>query len=79
MPSIKASQNVNMQGWKPDTAPVQQPAVKSSAPSNQTRPPFMLSSMPLMASTNDALNQFYNGSIIPSFRTLPFFRGGATQ
>lgn len=79
MPSIKASQNVNMEGWKPDTAPVQEPTVKNSAPSNQNRPPMMLSSMPLMASTNDALTQFYNGTVTPQFRTLPFFRGGSTQ
>ena len=80
MPSIRQSQNINMEGWKPSTAPVEEPTVKNSPPSGgSSRPAFMLSSMPLMASTNDALAQFYNGTTIPTYRTLPFFKGGSTQ
>lgn len=86
MPSIKASSNPSMNGWtqqpqKQDTPTVDQtsqanePPVEMGAP-NQS--PFMLSSMPLMASTNDALNQFYGNWSIPQFRTVPIQHGGSS-
>jgi hypothetical protein len=82
MPSIKQSQNVSLAGWqqKPDNAPnLETTDPKGQPPVNGGYPnasPYMLSSMPLMASTNDALTQFYGANAIPQFRTVPMQHGG---
>jgi hypothetical protein len=86
MPSIKQSQNVSMNGWtqqppKTDTADLQAPDKPSEPPASGGYPnmsPFMLASMPLMASTNDALTQFYGNWSIPQFRTVPVQHGGSS-
>ena len=83
MPSVKASQNVNLSGWQP-TPKTEAPDLQGSQPANEppaaggypNMSPFMLSSMPLMASTNDALTQFYGNWSIPQFRTVPVQHGG---
>jgi hypothetical protein len=84
MPSIKQSQNVDMSGWtqqppKADPSTLQQTQPAAEPPASGGYPnmsPFMLSSMPLMASTNDALTQFYGTWSIPQFRTVPVQHGG---
>ena len=81
MPSIKQSQNVDMNGWQPapPKTDLQQSQPASEPPTSGGYPnmsPFMLSSMPLMASTNDALTQFYGSSAIPTWRTVPVQHGG---
>ena len=83
MPSVKASQNPSMDGWTPtppktDAEPQQsQPAAEPPAQGGYPNmSPFMLASMPLMASTNDALTQFYGNWSIPQFRTVPVQHGG---
>lgn len=84
MPSVKQSQNVSTTGWQqapPKTADsaLQSPDPKGEPPTaggSQNMNPFMLSSMPLMASTNDALTQFYGNWSIPQFRTVPVQHGG---
>ena len=84
MPSIKQSVNPNMSGWtqQPAKAPAQlqqQDTQASEPPATGGYPnmsPFMLASMPLMASTNDALTQFYGNWSIPQFRTVPVQHGG---
>jgi hypothetical protein len=82
MPSVKQSQGANMTGWQPAPAPdLQTVDNKGEPPAPNTYPnrsPFMLSSMPLMASTNDALNQFYGLVSLPFFRTVPIQHGGAS-
>ena len=86
MPSIKASSNPNMNGWQPNPpktdAPDLQQADKPSEPpaagGYPNMSPFMLASMPLMASTNDALTQFYGNWSIPQFRTVPVQHGGSS-
>jgi hypothetical protein len=84
MPSVKQSQNANMNGWtqqppKTDTSNLQKSDQASEPPATGGYPnmsPFMLSSMPLMAATNDALTQFYGDFSIPQFRTVPMQHGG---
>lgn len=86
MPSIKQSSNINTNGWQPSPAPANKADLqtvenKGEPPAPNTYPsrsPFMLSSMPLMASTNDALNQFYGLVSIPYYRTVPIQHGGAS-
>jgi hypothetical protein len=79
MPSIKASAKVDLKGWEPASAPPQQGnnSPSSPTPTDPTaRSPFMLSSMPLMASTGDAFaRQFYGQGNTPSQRILPAKRG----
>lgn len=81
MPTLKQSSAVNMAGWQPVASPATsaQPAkaaLSSPVDPRNTRNPHMLASMPLMASTNDALTrQFYGGVNVPTFRILPV-RGG---
>lgn len=83
MPSIRQSQNVSMDGWQPappktdleKTDPAAEPPSMAGYPNMS---PFMLSSMPLMASTNDALTQFYGNWSIPTWRTVPVQHGGAS-
>ena len=84
MPSVKQSQNVNTTGWQPAPpkaadSTLENSDPKSEPPANGGYPnmsPFMLASMPLMASTNDALTQFYGNWSIPQFRTVPVQHGG---
>jgi len=84
MPSVKASQISSMNGWtlqppKTEAPDIQQTTQASEPPASGGYPnmsPFMLSSMPLMASTNDALSQFYSNWSIPQFRTVPVQHGG---
>lgn len=84
MPSVKQSQNVNTNGWtqqppKTDPAQLQKTDPAAEPPATGGYPnmsPFMLASMPLMASTNDALTQFYGNWSIPQFRTVPVQHGG---
>jgi len=80
MPSIKASMKPNMQGWKPSPSTAETAEKSDSPPSppdNQTRSPYMHASMPLMASTNDALAQYYSQDNMPQQRILPARPGGA--
>ena len=84
MPSVKQSQSANMSGWtqqlpKSGPAELQQTQPAGEPPAAGGYPnmsPFMLSSMPMMASTNDALTQFYGNWSIPQFRTVPVQHGG---
>lgn len=83
MPSVKASANPSMTGWtqQPPKTDLQQPDKPSEPPASGGYPnmsPFMLASMPLMASTNDALTQFYGNWSIPQFRTVPVQHGGSS-
>lgn len=86
MPTVKQSTNPSMNGWtqqppKTDTADLQATQPAAEPPASGGYPnmsPFMLSSMPLMASTNDALTQFYGNWSIPQFRTVPVQHGGAS-
>lgn len=83
MPSIKQSQNVSMNGWeatppKADLQPFQPASEPPQSGGYPNMSPFMLASMPLMASTNDALTQFYGNWSIPQFRTVPVQHGGAS-
>lgn len=87
MPSIKQSQNPSMNGWiqqpaKTEPADLQQTSSQASEPPASggypNMSPFMLASMPLMASTNDALTQFYGNWSIPQFRVVPIQHGGSS-
>ena len=79
MPSIRASALVNLSGWQPaqnvtngnGSDKVAEPQIHG-----QNRSPFMHASMPLMASTNDALTQFYGPETLPQQRILPAKKGG---
>jgi hypothetical protein len=76
MPSIRQSAQVNLKDWQPapQTPPQERPTPAPIDP--QARSPYMLSSMPLMASTGDAFaRQFYGHSNLPSQRILPAKRG----
>lgn len=74
MPSIKASRNPNLAGWRqvqntPQTPP---PDPGSQLPMRST---LMHAPMPLMASAGDALvRQFYGGMNVPAERILPAVR-----
>ena len=77
MPSIRQSQQVNMDGWTQNTAETPRTSAPLPESDPQAKSPFMHAAMPLMASTGDAFaRQFYGGGNLPSFRTLPFKRGG---
>jgi hypothetical protein len=79
MASLKQAAQADMQGWEP--VPQQPLAQQPPTPPdpNENRLPNMLASMPLMASTNDALSrQFYGSSYLPSFRILPAKKGSDT-
>lgn len=87
MPSVKASQNVSMNGWTQQPAKTDAPELQETSSQASEPPaaggypnmsPFMLASMPLMASTNDALTQFYGNWSIPQFRTVPMQHGGSS-
>lgn len=74
MPTLKQLRGVNMQGWQPAPAQPQAQPAKTSAPQDTRtqRNPNMLAAMPLIASTNDALQrQFYGGKNVPTYRILP--------
>jgi hypothetical protein len=88
MATLKQLSQVNMQGWHrtppgsagatPSHVPTRPPA---QAPTGGTIPrsPYMLNSMPAMASTADSFQrQFYGGSAVPTYRILPP-RNGAVQ
>lgn len=82
MPSIRSSAKPNMKGWEPATTASQNtPLNRNPKPSEDfnTRSPYMHASMPLMASTNDALRQFYSQANVPQQRILPAKKGGASQ
>lgn len=82
MPTLKQSSAVNLAGWQPVATPTAtaQPAktaISSPPDSRIKRNANMLASMPLMASTNDALTrQFYGGTNVPTYRILPAKRSG---
>jgi hypothetical protein len=88
MATLKQASQANMQGWQrnpmqpvgatPSPAPTGPPP---QLPNGGTIPrsPYMLSAMPTMASTVDALQrQFYGGSSLPVHRILPP-KNGASQ
>ena len=82
MPRVKASARVNLKDWQPlqNTAPgVDKKDNPPAAKDPNIRRPFMHASMPLMASTNDALSQFYSPQNIPQQRILPAKKGGVSQ
>jgi hypothetical protein len=76
MASLRQAARTNMQGYQPVRPKgFSQPQIppKVTAP---TRHPNMLASMPLMATTADAFQrQFYGGSQVPTYRTLPAGKG----
>lgn len=79
MPTIKASQNVDTKKLGPSIAPAATAKVPvlTSLPNQATaqQSPFMVSSMPSIASTADLfVRQFYNGSALPFSRILPVSR-----
>lgn len=82
MPSIRASSRVNLTGWQAtQTTPVSTPQTRTISTQSEanSRSPFMLASMPLMASTNDALTrQFYSTENLPQQRILPAKKGAGT-
>ena len=78
MPSIRSSSRPNTAGWQPTSGAVS--AVQKTTPPAQPDPtarsPYMLASMPLMATTGDAFaRQFYVKNGLPSQRILPAKRG----
>jgi len=76
MASLRQAARTNMQGYSPvPRQPDSQPQ-KPPEPMTPGRSPNMLAAMPEMASTADAFQrQFYGGSRVPTFRTLPAKRG----
>jgi hypothetical protein len=80
MPPVKQSARPNLDGWRPAETPLQQEdnnQVNAPEPDPTERSPYMLTSMPLMASTGDAFQrQFYSRASTPSQRILPAKRGG---
>lgn len=82
MPSLKSSVKVNMNGWEPR---IENPSDEGDSPDPgttpdpETRNPFMHASMPLMASTNDSLSQYYSKANTPQQRILPARPGGAVM
>jgi hypothetical protein len=76
MPSIRQSGNPSLRDWKPAPPPPSQSGQTPAPMDTPGRSPFMLNSMPLMASTGDAFQrQFYGQSNIPSQRILPAKKG----
>lgn len=74
MPTLTASSKVKMTGWQQAGATPQASDTQTPAPQpdpHTTRSAQMSASMPLMASTNDALHQFYSPQNIPQQRILP--------
>jgi hypothetical protein len=76
MATLRQAARANMEGYQPmrpqGNSPPQMPP-PDKAPS---RHPNMLASMPLMATTADAFQrQFYGGSKVPTYRTLPVKKG----
>jgi hypothetical protein len=77
MPTVKQSAKAPGRGW---TKAPPRPPVTAQTPASESAPsrsPFMVASMPLMASTADAFQrQFYSTQNLPSQRILPAKRGG---
>jgi hypothetical protein len=76
MATLRQAARFNMQGYQP--APQQSNSRPQIPPVNTSpmRHPNMLASMPLMASTADAFQrQFYGGSKVPTYRTMPAKKG----
>jgi hypothetical protein len=79
MPTLRQARNTNMKGWQkappvaapnPTGNPAQPPAHTSTTGTAQ-RSPYMLNSMPPMASNADAFQrQFYSGANVPTYRIL---------
>ena len=78
MPRVNESQQIDMTGWAPIESTEAQTPTNATDVDPSARDPLMHASMPLMASTNDALRQFYGNGNLPTHRTLPFRRGGAS-
>ena len=80
MPSIKQSAQVKLDDWRPvenGTNKGGDTPAPPPPPDPLGRSAFMLSSMPLMASTGDAFQrQFYGSGSNPQQRILPAKRGG---
>ena len=80
MPSIKQSARVDLKDWTPapaDTVKGGQIPSAPTPPDPQARSAYMVASMPLMASTGDAFQRQFYGSInTPQQRILPAKRGG---
>lgn len=80
MARMKAASRADMKGYKPApmTPPVSAPRPTYPNPRDLPgRDPNMLASMPLDASTGDALQrQFYGGGNLPTSRILPAGKGG---
>lgn len=76
MATLKQSWAVNMSGWEPSTEGGNQPQHDPPTRAPYGKSPYMISSMPLMASTGDALvRQFYGDGKTPTYRILPAKRG----
>jgi len=79
MPPIRQSSKVNTAGWEKAQNPPQNDTANTAAatpPDPTARSPFMLTSMPLMASTGDAFQrQFYGAGNLPQQRILPAKKG----
>jgi hypothetical protein len=68
-----------MQGYQPMPQPSNATPQIPPPEKAPTRHPNMLASMPLMATTADAFQrQFYGGSKVPTYRTLPVKKGSGT-
>jgi len=79
MPSIRSSANPNLEGWQPSEPGKPADAAAGIPPSNLGRSSMMLASMPLMASTGDALErQFYGAGNLPMQRILPAKKGSGS-
>jgi hypothetical protein len=80
MATMKQSRNANMKGYQRAAPVVPQPGVQSpvmhpaQGPNTGVIPrsPYMLNSMPSIASTADGFQrQFYGGAAVPTYRILP--------
>lgn len=77
MANLRQSARVNMDGWEPAPEKPAKIGIPSTDADTNNKSPLMLASMPLGASTNDALQrQFYGGANVPLFRILPAKQGG---
>jgi hypothetical protein len=76
MATLRSAAQADMSGWEPAPSKAQAAVPQPPPDPTSSRNPNMLASMPLLASTNDALGrQFYGGASIPQYRILPVGNG----
>jgi hypothetical protein len=75
MANLKQASKADMSGWEPAQTSIGGESQRPSVPDESNTPgrsPNMLAAMPPQATTGDGLQrQFYGGSNIPTYRTLP--------